>query len=285
MNSWTSAVEALRAALEGRFGAPPGTAIVLGSGQSEVAEMLAGGSPAVKVPSSDLPGIPGPSVEGHRGELIRPGEKDFLLVCGRLHLYEGHSAETCVRLVRALARWGVKNLVLTNASGSLRREYKPGQIVILDDHINLSGANPLEGKHVAGWGTRFPDMNWVYDLKLRKAARRAARRLAVRMKHGIYVQVRGPSYETPAEVKAFARLGGDVVGMSTAIEAIAARHLGMRVLGLSVVTNLAGGFGGKLSHDDVVARSKEMQPVLARLIEETLRVETLSPRPADRKRA
>ncbi len=284
MNHWSEKVDPLARELAARFGPPPAVAIVLGSGQTGAAKALCGEGQIAEVSYAELLGVPMPSVAGHAGVLIKPASADRIIAAGRSHLYEGLPAEDVVRLVRAFARWGVKTLVLTNASGSLRSERKPGQIVIIEDHINLSGANPLTGSHRDGYGERFPDMSGAYDVKLRKAARRAARRLKIYARSGIYIQVSGPSYETPAEVAAFGRLGADIVGMSTAIETIAARHLGMRVLGLSIVTNYAGGRGGKLSHHDVIRVAAEAEQNLVKLVEETLRVEKLPPRSPDRKR-
>ncbi len=282
MSHWSESVDAAAAVLLERLGVAPATAVILGSGQSNAARMLTGTGAVRELPFREMPGIPVPSVEGHGGTVFCGN--GLVVATGRSHLYEGHPAETVVRLVRSIARWGVRTIVLTNASGSLTPDCKPGRIVLIEDHINLSGENPLTGPHRDGWGERFPDMGSVYDARLQKAARRAARRLKIPFRSGVYIQVPGPSYETPAEVRAFARLGADIVGMSTAIEAIAARHLGLRILGLSIVTNFAGGRGSKLSHEEVVSRAAAAEKNLVALIEETLRVEKLPPRSPDRER-
>ncbi len=281
---WSEQAEKAAALLSSRLGAAPKAAVVLGSGLALTGERLTEGAQVRELGFAEIPGVPVPAVAGHGGKLRLAKEKDLVIVAGRSHLYEGRSPGEVVLLVRALVRWGVKTVVLTNASGSLKAEIKPGSIVAIEDHINFTGVNPLTGPHREGFGERFPDMSRAYDVRLRKLARRGARRLGLRLRSDVYIQVQGPSYETPAEVSAFARLGAGIVGMSTAIETIAARDLGARVLGLSVVTNYAGGRGGTLSHEEVIRQSREAGEKLAALIAETLRLDAEPPPRADRPR-
>jgi purine-nucleoside phosphorylase len=191
---------------------------------------------------------------------------------GRAHLYEGIPAERAVFGVRVLARLGVRTLVVTNAAGGIDESYRPGLLVLISDHVNLMGTSPLLGPNDDSLGPRFPDLSDAYDPELRAAARDAAARLGIEIGEGVYAAWLGPQFETPAEIRFMRAIGAGLVGMSTVPEVIAARHLGLRCLGISVVTNMAAGVGGgKLAHEDVLAVGAEAQPRLTALLRELLR--------------
>ena len=242
--------------LERTLGPAPPVAVVLGSGLGDFAEGLAD---AKGVPYGDVPGFPPVGVEGHAGRLVvgsLPGPDGqparVAALAGRAHLYEGHEPVEVVCAVRALWLWGVRALMLTNAAGGIREGYRPGDLMSISDHINLSGYNPLRGHNEARFGPRFPDMSAAYDPDFRRILKEAATELGVRLHEGVYVGLAGPSYETPAEIRMLRTVGGDAVGMSTVVEVIAARHCGLRVAGVSCITNLAAGLGqATLSHDEV----------------------------------
>lgn len=243
----------------------PEVAVVLGSGLSGVFPL----AKERKLPFAEVPGFPTVTVAGHAGE-VAVGEVSGVTVLaqrGRVHPYEGHPLSDVVLPVRAYARLGVRVLVLTNASGGIAPGLEAGDLVLLSDHINFLGDNPLRGRNLDPLGPRFPDMTEVYDQTLRKVARDVAWDLGIRLKEGVYLATLGPSYETPAEIRAFRALGADLVGMSTAPEAIAARHAGMKVLGISCVTNLAAGVSPQpLSHDEVIETSRRRAADLGRLL-------------------
>ena len=256
------AAEAVRARLGGRR---PKVAIVLGSGLGGLADQV---SDAVRIGYGDIPGFHVPTVEGHKGELVagRLGGVDVIMQSGRFHMYEGHSAQVSVLPVRVCASLGVSTLIVTNAAGGIRRTFAPGTLMLISDHINLTGRNPLEGAVLAG-ETRFPDMTVAYDAQLRDVARRVATAQGTRLDEGVYCALLGPTYETPAEVRMLERLGADAVGMSTAPETIVARARGMRVLGFSLITNPAAGTtAALLDHKEVMAVAAEAGGRLASLI-------------------
>jgi purine-nucleoside phosphorylase len=238
-----------------RIGGVPAVAIVLGSGLGGLAESILD---AVVVPYATIPGFPEVTVAGHGGQLIA-GQLSGVHVAamqGRFHLYEGHSADAVVRPVRALARLGVASLVVTNSAGGLDPRMQPGDLMLIDDHINLMFANPLMGPVMPG-EARFPDMSSPYDRELLEVAERIALRHRIPVRRGVYCAVHGPSYETPAEIRMVQRLGADATGMSTVPEVIAARACGMRVLGVSIISNLGAGLSpGTLSHEDVLAAGR-----------------------------
>ena len=217
-------------------------AVVLGSGWGDAAAAL--GDPVRETAMADLPGFPPPTVGGHRGVVrsVRVGEQRVAVMVGRVHMYEGHDPWVVVHAVRTAVRAGCSTIVLTNAAGSLREELPVGSPVLLRDHINLTGRTPLSGPH-------FVDLTEAYSPRLRAVARQVEPDLP----EGVYAALGGPQYETPAEIRMLRTLGADLVGMSTALETIAARHLGAEVLGISLVTNLAAGLGAKLDHGEVLA--------------------------------
>lgn len=257
---------ATAATLRKRTPLRPRLAIVLGSGFQEVALRLRVES---TIPCAKLPGFARPGVEGHKGEILAGyfGRTPVLLLSGRAHFYEGHPMEVVTFAVRVLAAFGVSDLLLTNAAGGIHRRFRPGDFMCLSDHINLMGTNPLRGAPLPG-RERFVDLSEAYAPELRAVLAAAARKAGARLHSGVYLAVSGPSYETPAEIRAFARLGADAVGMSTVPEAIVARQCGLRVAGLSCITNLAAGrTRGALSHKEVLETSSRVRETAAALIE------------------
>ena len=260
------------AALERRLrGRAPRVAVILGSGLSEVAESI---ETPIVVPYRALPGFSQAKVEGHAGKVVAGtlGGVDVIAFSGRAHAYEALPLDAYRVPVRTLRNLGVEILVLTNAAGSLRRFVGPGRLMLIRDHINFTGMNPLSGANEASYGPRFPDMSDAYDPDLRRQLRRAARRARVALAEGIYLANLGPSFETAAEIRAFRRLGADAVGMSTVPEAIVARHCGLGVAGLSVITNLAEGMAATaLSHRETLAVARRASRQLSRLLVEFLK--------------
>jgi purine-nucleoside phosphorylase len=226
--------------LAARIGPTPGVALVLGSGLGAFAARL---TDPIAIPYADIPHWPPAGVAGHAGRLVAGNLRDrrALVLSGRAHVYEGHPPDAATFGVRVVARLGIRTLVLTNAAGGINTAFAPGTIMAIDDHINLMGTNPLVGRHDTRWGVRFPDMSEGYSSRLRVLADRAAHEIGLPLAHGVYLGVSGPSYETPAEIRAFRTLGADAVGMSTVPETIVARQAGLEVLGLSCITNMAAG--------------------------------------------
>ena len=250
------------------FKAPPDLGILLGSGWGEALEM---DEVLVRIAYSDIPGLGGATVKGHVGEFVlyRRGEKRIAAWCGRRHFYEGEGWEPVVLPVEILRRMGCGNLLLTNASGGINPALRPGDFVIIRDHINLVGINPLIGPHVQEWGERFPDMSEVYTKRLAELLHACANRLDLRVMDGVYAYSSGPCYETPAEIQAYKAQGADVVGMSTVPEAVFARACGMKVAGLSLVSNLAAGISRRpLCHEEVVAAGAAAKPLMAEFIDD-----------------
>ena len=244
----------------------PSLAIVLGSGFQRAVARL---DIKVRLPFARIPGFPTASVQGHTGELIigHFGAAPVLVLSGRAHYYEGHTLAVVTLAIRTLAELGVRDVLLTNAAGGIARRLVPGDFMVLTDHINFMGVNPLRGPAVPG-RARFVDLSEVYDAGLRAQLHLAARRAGIRRREGVYLAVSGPSYETPAEIRAFARWGADAVGMSTVPEAIVARQCGLRVAALSCITNLAAGrAAGALSHAEVIATGQQVEDKAARLLE------------------
>lgn len=243
-----SVVEIIRA----RSSSRPRIGIVLGSGLGEFAHTLQN---AIRLPYVQLPGLPSSTAIGHAGELVlgKVGATDVAVMSGRFHLYEGYTPQQTVAGIRLFHSLGIRQLILTNASGSINPKLQRGGLVLISDHINLQGVNPLTGPNDDDLGPRFPDMTEVYSLRLREIAKRTAAELGSTLQEGVYAALPGPSYETPAEIRYLRIIGADLVGMSTAGEAIAANHTGMEVLGISCVTNVAAGLGdGKLDHKEVL---------------------------------
>jgi purine-nucleoside phosphorylase len=263
----SATVDRAASALAGSAGRPPRLGIVLGSGLGAVADAVAD---AEVLDYRDLPGFPRPTVEGHAGRAVI-GELAGVRVAvlqGRRHLYEGGDPEPIRTPVRALRAAGADTLILTNAAGSLRPEVGPGRLMAITDHINLTGQNPLVGPNDDALGPRFPSLRDAYDPELRAALHATARELGIDLADGVYLAVTGPSFETPAEIRAFATLGADAVGMSTVHETIVARHAGLRVAAISTITNLAEGLSDEpLSHEQTLRDAQRAAGDLARLLE------------------
>ena len=252
-------VEEAAASLRARCGALPETAIVLGSGLGDFADTLLD---AIATPYGEIPHWPASKVVGHAGRLVvgTVAGKRVAALSGRVHYYEGHDLGTVVFPIRVMGRLGVQRVILTNAAGGINTGFAQGALMVIDDHINLLGSNPLVGATDDRFGPRFPDMSEVYSARLRGLADDAAHEKRVPVSHGVYVAVHGPSYETPAEIRYFRTIGADAVGMSTVPEAIAARHMGLEVLGISCITNMAAGvLPQMLVHDEVMETAKRVR--------------------------
>ena len=233
-------IEEAAAHLRSRLTPVPDVAIVLGSGLGSFAESL---QQSVTLPYETIPHWPASRIVGHAGKLVagRARGRHVLALSGRVHFYEGHDLATVTFAVRVLGRLGVKVLLLTNAAGGINKKFGEGALMVIDDHINLFGTNPLIGPNDDRFGVRFPDMSETYSKRLRAIADESARVHSLHLEHGVYIAVTGPSYETPAEIRAFRTMGADAVGMSTVPEAIVARHMGIEVLGISCISNMAAG--------------------------------------------
>jgi purine-nucleoside phosphorylase len=258
--------EAVRSIRKGR-GDAPRVGLVLGSGLGAFAERLRNRR---VIPFRDIPNFPvSTGVVGHAGELVlgAVGRTPVVVMSGRVHFYEGRPMSDVVFPARVLARLGVGAVVLTNAAGGVRRTFKPGDLMLITDHINAFGTNPLIGPNDDSIGPRFPDMSRVYDAELRKLAKETARSLRIPLREGVYLGNSGPSYETPAEIRAYRSIGADAVGMSTVPEAIALNHAGVRVIGISTITNMAAGILAKpLDHSEVLATTKKVGDQFVRLL-------------------
>jgi purine-nucleoside phosphorylase len=265
-STWERVDEAA-ADIRRRCAALPETAIVLGSGLGDFSDTL---HDAIAASYAELPHWPASNVVGHAGRLVigSVGGKRIAALSGRVHFYEGYDLPTVVFATRVMARLGVRYLILTNAAGGINPALTQGALMIIDDHINLMGANPLIGPNDDRLGPRFPDMSEVYSARLRRIADDAARARGVPVSHGVYVAVPGPSYETPAEIRFFRQMGVDAIGMSTVPEAIAARHMGVEVLGISCITNAAAAVGHHpIVHDDVIATGRRVRDSFISLLE------------------
>lgn len=260
-------VEAAAAAIRRRAPEPPAVAIVLGSGLGDFTDAL---TESVAIPYGDVPHWPMAHVVGHANRLVigRLAGRRVAALAGRVHLYEGHDASAAAFATRVMGRLGARTLILTNAAGGVNTALSPGALMIIDDHINLMGVNPLVGGNDDRFGPRFPDMSEVYSARLRGIADAAAAARGVPVAHGIYAACVGPSYETPAEIRFLRTIGADAVGMSTVPEAVAARHMGLEVLGLSCITNMAAGVLPRpLDHQEVLETAQRVRAPFTALLE------------------
>jgi len=264
--------------IKSKYAGDVSTAIVLGSGLGTFADVLDG----VRVPFSDIPGFAKTTIEGHAGQLVFAEIDDSPVVVqqGRFHFYEGHEMEQVIFPVHVFGVMGIKNLILTNAAGSLNTDMPPGSLVVITDHLNCIGVNPLRGKNDERFGPRFPDLTEVYDREFHQIVNEEATAIAQErsdngkdqnltefLHSGVYCALSGPTYETPAEIRMYRSLGADVVGMSTVPEAIAARYQGMKVLGISCVTNYAAGMtAGAIEHEHVIETGLKTAEVFGELI-------------------
>lgn len=268
--SATNPVTRAAAAIQRKSQHPLRLGIILGSGVNGVLKHIRAGA---RIPFGEIPGFPESTVPGHDGKVVlgKLGGVEVVALAGRAHYYEGHSMETVTFSVRVLAKLGVQSVLITNAAGGLNPRFHAGDFMMLTDHINFMGANPLRSEATSG-GSGFVDLTQAYDQKMQALLRRAARQIKVPLRQGVYLAVSGPSYETPAEIRAFRRLGADAVGMSTVPEVIVARQEGLRVAGLSCITNPGASMGGTpLDHSEVLKAGERAARQMARLLEQFAR--------------
>jgi len=264
---------AVRAAqfIRGRADAEVSVGVVLGSGLGAFAEDL---EQPVAIPYDEIPGFAHPTVEGHAGRLVIGSAEGVSIAAmqGRFHFYEGYSLAEVTLPIRVLKLLGVRTLILTNAAGSLNTEFTPGSLMVISDHINLMGVNPLIGPNDERFGPRFPDLTATYAPELQNIVIEEARAIEVDLRRGVYAALSGPSYETPAEIHMVRTLGADAVGMSTVPEAIVARHMDMQVIGISCITNLAAGVSDRpVDHSQVIATGERVREQFTELIRRVIR--------------
>ena len=256
--------------LQDRLKIKPTVGLILGSGLGVLADQM---SQPIRVPYQDIPGFPTSTVAGHAGQLVA-GELNGVAVVamqGRFHYYEGYRLDSVTFPVRVMKAIGIEKLFVTNAAGGLNEAFKPGDLMLITDHINNTGQNPLIGPNDDQQGVRFPDMSTAYTPDLQKLARQVATELSIDLKEGVYVWNTGPTYETPAEVRMLQAVGGDAVGMSTVPEVIVARHVGLDVLGLSCISNMAAGILDEvLSHDEVIETTESVREIFIALVKAIL---------------
>lgn len=248
----------------------PEIAIILGSGLGDIANQIDG----ISIPYSDIPGFKVSSVKGHAGRLVigKLNSRNVVVMQGRFHYYEGHSISEVVFPVRIMKLLGADKLVVTNACGGVNTSFNPGDLMFICDHLNLIGQNPLIGKNVDDLGPRFVDMTYAYNSDLLNIAEKTAERLGIKTRKGVYAALTGPVYETPAEIRMLRILGADAVGMSTVPEVIVANHMGMKVLGISCITNMAAGILDKpLCHDEVIETSNRVKENFIKLLKEIIK--------------
>ena len=260
-------IQAAAAYIRTRVSVCPTVGLVLGSGLGGYADSL---EDAVRIPYSEIPNFPVPTIPGHSGALVfgKKCGQSVVVLQGRIHYYEGLPQQEITLPIRVLAAIGVKTVVLTNSCGGVNLDFKPGDLMLISDHINFSGANPLIGPNLDEFGPRFPDMSDLYTASLRTQIKKKALESGISLQEGVYAMYSGPNYETPAEIRMFRILGADTVGMSTVPEAIVAGHCGMQVVGVSCVTNMAAGvLPVKLSHEEVTATANRVKEVFQKLID------------------
>lgn len=248
----------------------PEIGIILGSGLGDFADSF----DSVVIPYNDIPGFEKSNVQGHKGQLVfaEVNGKNVVMMQGRYHFYEGYSMQTVTYPVKVMKKLGVKTLIITNAAGAVTPEYTPGDLMLITDHINFMGTNPLIGKNDETLGTRFPDMSEVYSKDLINKAEVIAKNLNINYQKGVYAATTGPSYETPAEIKMFRLLGANAVGMSTAPEAIVANYCGLKILGISCLTNYAAGVSeNPLNHQEVIDTANRVKESFKNLLLEILK--------------
>ena len=269
--NWLDKIQESAAWLRNRVGGEmPKTAIILGTGLGELVTHI---DIKESIPYKEIPNFPISTVEGHSGRLIfgNLGSKYIMAMQGRFHYYEGYSMKEATFPVRVMKALGVKTLFVSNAAGGMNPDFKVGDLMIITDHINLFPDHPLRGKNYAELGPRFPAMNEAYSRRLIDKAREIARNEGIRLVEGVYVGTQGPTFETPSEYRFFYRIGGDAVGMSTVPEVIVARHVGMEVFGMSVITDLGGeGIFLDVSHEEVQKAAAKAEPIMSHVMEEII---------------
>jgi len=244
----------------------PHVGVILGSGLGNV---MQGITVETEIPYAEIPGAKASTVVGHQGKMIlgHAGSLPVVVLSGRMHFYEGYEMSEVVLLARVIGRMGIKKLVVTNAAGGVNTSFKPGDLMVISDHINFMGVNPLRGPNIPELGERFSDMSEAYTESLRRIAKDVGRELGIKLQEGVYLALSGPTFETPAEIRAFRTLGADAVGMSTVPEVIAMSHMNIPVLGLSCITNMAAGIlKQKLGHEEVMETTARVEKDFTRLI-------------------
>jgi purine-nucleoside phosphorylase len=252
--------------IRGQKGVEPQVGLILGSGLGVLAELIEN---PVSIPYTDIPHFPVSTVEGHEGELLLGTihNRPVVLMKGRFHMYEGYGPEVTAFPVRVMKELGVKSLLVTNAAGGINTSFEPGDLMLISDHLNMTGTNPLIGPNDPDLGVRFPDMSQAYSRQLRQLAKEVAVGQGVALREGVYAGLLGPTYETPAEIVMLRTLGADAVGMSTVSEVIVARHAGLEVLGISCISNMAAGILDQpLSHDEVMETAEKVREKFLALV-------------------
>lgn len=258
--------------LQERIPGVPEVAMILGSGLGALCDEF---EDAISLDYSDIPGFSESAVEGHEGKLVygRLSGKNVIAMQGRVHYYEGWTLDEVTFPVRTFALWGIKRLLVTNSAGGANPDYTPGELMVISDHLNLTGVHPLRGPNDDRFGTRFPDMSYAYDPEFRETILKAGETLGISLRTGVYAGMSGPSYETPAEIRMIQTLGGDAVGMSTVPEVIIANHGGMQVGGISCITNLAAGLGTeRLNHEEVKETADRVRAEFTSLVRKTVEI-------------
>lgn len=256
--------------LKRKIDSVPEIAIILGSGLGKLADVI---EDAKVIPYGEIPNFPETTVAGHEGKLIfgKVRNRSIVAMKGRFHYYEGNDMDTVVYPIRVFKRLGIGNIIVTNAAGGVNTSFKPGDLMLITDHISLFCENPLRGANIDELGSRFPDMTMTYDRELQKLALESAGKLGIDLKAGVYAYCKGPSYESPAEIRAIRNLGGDAVGMSTVPETIVARHMQMRILGISCITNMAAGILDQpLNHEEVMETGRMVEKKFTELVSEII---------------
>lgn len=265
------AIEQAAQFLQEKFPTPPQIGLILGSGLGVLAEEI---EQAIQIPYREIPSFPVSTVEGHAGQLVYGQLEGATVIAmqGRFHYYEGYSLDKVTFPIRVMKALGVEQLIVTNAAGGVNETFQPGDLMIISDHINNMGTNPLIGPNDSALGVRFPDMTEAYSKRLRQLAKDVASCLGIRVQEGVYVANTGPSYETPAEIRMIRVLGGDAVGMSTVPEVIVARHANMEVLGISCISNMAAGILDQpLTHDEVMETTEKVKVDFLRFVKAIVR--------------
>lgn len=257
--------------IQSRVQTSPTIGLVLGSGLGMLAEEV---EQPVKIPYGEIPHFPVSTVEGHAGQFVfgKFAGHDVAMMQGRFHFYEGYALEQVTFPIRVMKQLGINTLLVTNAAGGINTEWNPGDLMLIQDHMNFMFRNPLIGQNVDELGPRFPDMSSAYNRELRDLAKRAAERIEIPLREGIYIGLTGPSYETPAEIRMYRKVGGDAVGMSTVPEVIVANHMGLRVLGISCITNMAAGILDQpLRHEEVMETAERVKTTFSSLVRSIVR--------------
>lgn len=265
-NNYEMCIERAVETIRSKTSVTPAIGLILGSGLGDFVNQL---EVSARIPYCDIPGLPLPTVDGHNGAFVfgTYRGKSIIALEGRVHYYEGYSQAELTLPVRIMSLLGVQTLILTNAAGGINLTFHPGTLMIITDHINFSGSNPLIGRNMDRFGPRFPDMSAVYTPELRARLQAQATAVGVELREGVYAMYSGPSYETPAEIRFFRMMGADAVGMSTVPEALVASHCGMQVLGLSCITNMAAGvLDQKLSHAEVIEAANRVKETFTKVL-------------------